>query len=324
MPYAYDPTLGDPVEWLKFLESLSWGEGTSQHRELRKWFGYFASGATDMQKLFLLVGPPRAGKGTIAHVLTALLGELGKVTSASLESFGKTFGMENLLDKSCLIIPDLREGRSTDLAAVTERMLTISGGDVVQIGRKYRPAWVGKLSCRVIIMTNAVPKLPDPSGAIATRFETLKMTKSFLHHEDTGLLDRLLPELPQILLWSLRGLRDLRAEGFIPQDNGLLDRIKTASTAMHEFVEDHLILDPDAQTFQDIVHQRYTEFCKDNGHRAMSHSRFKIALESMNTGVHEIRPYVNGQRGPRMWSGARLVDLMKQVRSPWDDAQAAD
>ncbi len=89
---------------------------------------------------------------------------------------------------------------------------------------------------------------------------------------------------------------------------------------MHEFIEDHLIVAPGAETFQDIVYQRYREFCRDNNHRALSHTQFKTKIENLVHGAQEYRPYVNGERGPRRWKGFRLADLTSRVRSPFDDS----
>ena len=42
---------------------------------LQEYFGYVLSGRTDMHKLLALIGPFRAGKGTIARILTRLVGK---------------------------------------------------------------------------------------------------------------------------------------------------------------------------------------------------------------------------------------------------------
>ena len=41
-------------------------------RTLRQWFGYVLSGRLDLQKMCLVIGPPRSGKGTIARILRDL------------------------------------------------------------------------------------------------------------------------------------------------------------------------------------------------------------------------------------------------------------
>ena len=71
--YAYDARVKEPVEWLRFLQLL-WEQDTQSIATLQELFGLLLTGDTRHQKAFLLVGPIRSGKGTIARVLTALLG----------------------------------------------------------------------------------------------------------------------------------------------------------------------------------------------------------------------------------------------------------
>ena len=73
VPFAYLPDAPRPQRWHRFLRDL-WGEDFETIRTLQEMFGYVLSGDTRQQKLFLLIGPKRSGKGTIARVLTALIG----------------------------------------------------------------------------------------------------------------------------------------------------------------------------------------------------------------------------------------------------------
>ena len=41
---------------------------------LQDWFGYLLLPDTSQEKMLLMVGPPRSGKGTIQKVLTELVG----------------------------------------------------------------------------------------------------------------------------------------------------------------------------------------------------------------------------------------------------------
>jgi putative DNA primase/helicase len=91
------------------------------------------------------------------------------------------------------------------------------GEDSLTIDRKYQSAWTGRLPTRILILTNELPRLADASGALASRFVTLVMTKSFYEQEDLGLASRLLAELPSILNWALEGRDRLERRGyFVP------------------------------------------------------------------------------------------------------------
>ena len=203
LPYCYNPNAAGPREWLSFLSSI-WGSDAEAIETLQEIFGYCLTFDTRQQKIFLLVGPKRSGKGTIAKVLTTLLGG-ENVAAPTLAAIGTNFGLAPLIDKPLGIIADARLSGRADQQVIAERLLSISGEDSLTIDRKYLPAWTGRLPTRILILTNELPRLADASGALASRFVTLVMTKSFYEQEDLGLASRLLAELPSILNWALEG-----------------------------------------------------------------------------------------------------------------------
>ncbi len=203
LAFDFLPDAPAPRQWLDFLNQV-W-PGGEEIELLQEIFGYLLVPDTSQQKIFLLVGPKRSGKGTIGQVLAKLIGERN-VCSPSLNSLGDTFGLEPLIGKQLAIVSDMRVGFKTDIAAVAEDLLRISGEDSVSVNRKFKEAVTGKLAVRFLIMSNETPRLPDASGALASRFIPLMMENSFYGREDHGLTDRLLTELPGILKWAIERL----------------------------------------------------------------------------------------------------------------------
>ena len=97
VPFAYNQVMPDPVGWLKFLASV-WPDDPDSIALLQEYIGYVLSGRTDMQKMLLLIGPTRSGKGTIARMLAELVGR-GHVAGPTLASLGTNFGLSPLLGK---------------------------------------------------------------------------------------------------------------------------------------------------------------------------------------------------------------------------------
>jgi putative DNA primase/helicase len=62
-----------PRAWLEFLGAL-WPHDGEAVGLLQEWFGYCLTADTSQQKMLFVVGPKRAGKGTQARVLAALVG----------------------------------------------------------------------------------------------------------------------------------------------------------------------------------------------------------------------------------------------------------
>ena len=77
LPFDYGaaaPTY--PPLWQSFLRQLWPGDedGKRARLTLQEMFGLMLTADTRYQKIFMIVGPKRSGKGTIARVLTRMLG----------------------------------------------------------------------------------------------------------------------------------------------------------------------------------------------------------------------------------------------------------
>jgi putative DNA primase/helicase len=211
VPLDYDPDAPEPTEWLKFLRSL-WGADNDAIALIQEWFGYVLSGRLEQQKMLLMIGPIRSGKGTIARTLEKLMGGKNNIAGPTLAQLGTNFGLASLLGKPLAIISDARLG-DTPGHVVVERLLSITGEDTLDVDRKFRDVCTGKLPTRLVMLTNELPKFRDSSGAIATRMLILRMTESFLNREDKELDAKITPELCGILKWSVEGLDRLNKNG---------------------------------------------------------------------------------------------------------------
>ena len=75
--FEYDAHSPKPTEFLTFLDSLWTNERSGAIDDqsiatLQEIFGYLLVGATRLQKIFMIIGPKRSGKGTIGRVLRQL------------------------------------------------------------------------------------------------------------------------------------------------------------------------------------------------------------------------------------------------------------
>lgn len=220
---CYSPDSPEPKLWKAFLKQL-WLDDPQSIETLQEFIGYLLTPDTRQQKILGLIGKSRSGKGTIARVKSSLLGT-GNIVSPTLAQFGNNFGLTPLVGKSAAIIQDARLSGKTDVAQVVERLLSISGEDEQTIDRKFREAWTGKLSTRIVLVSNELPRLTDASDALANRMLILELAQSFLGREDTELTDKLKAELPGILLWAIDGWKRLRARGRFVQPESSKDAI---------------------------------------------------------------------------------------------------
>jgi len=237
----------EPVEWLRFLDTL-WPGDKKSKRLLQEWFGYVISGDVRRHKGMLLIGPPRSGKGTIMTVAGALVGGEGRgMLPVTMSSFSKDFGLQGLESAALVVLGDLR-GSGREAAQAAQSLLEIIGGDAININRKFKDLTAIRPSARVMVGSNEMPRLYDDADAISTRFLMLRMTRSFLGKEDHDLLSRLLPELGGIALWALEGYRRLNArDRFTVPESDAIDRaeFRANSAPLTAFVDDLCIRDPD-------------------------------------------------------------------------------
>jgi putative DNA primase/helicase len=269
LPFAYDPNAPEPARWKQFLSEL-WGDDHESISTLAEIMGYIIGGGTAQQKLFLLVGPKRAGKGTIVRVLTALLGP-ENVAAPTLSSLAQNFGLQPLVGKPLAAIADARLGGRSDSTIAVERLLSISGEDTITIDRKYRDPWTGRLPTRFMVLTNELPRLTDASGTIASRFVILVLTNSFYGSENPGLTDELVAEAPGIFNWALEGVDRLNARGHFKQPGVsaiALRQLEDLASPVSAFVRDRCrIDDPGAVVNKDELWKAWKTWCEDEGAR---------------------------------------------------------
>ena len=256
-----------PERWHQFLDEL-WEDDKESKRLLHEFMGLCLTLDTSFQKILLIVGPRRGGKGTIFRIMGAVLGE-ENVAAPNAESLVNNFGMQPLLEKPLAIISDARfAGKKIQVAI--ERLLNISGEDSVMIDKKYRDPLSVKLPTRFMIASNELPMLPDSAGAIANRFLVLRTTKSFLGREDRTLADALKRELPGILKLMLSGLRRLHRQGFTQTSyqSDFIRELEELGSPIRSFVQECCVLGADKIVSCAILWKEWRRWCDDNGQRS--------------------------------------------------------
>ncbi|MEQ1634752.1 MAG: phage/plasmid primase, P4 family, partial [Planctomycetota bacterium] len=265
LDFDYDPNAASPTRWLQFLNEV-FGEDVQARNLLQEWLGYSLVADTSQQKILLIVGPPRSGKGTIGRVLHALVGEKN-VVNPTVGGLSGPFGLQPLLDKSVAVISDARFS-GPNVHVVTERLLTISGEDAVTIDRKHKECVTVRLQTRFVVLTNELPSLPDASAALARRFVTVQLQNSFYGREDQGLEQKLGAELPGILLWALDGWQRLRDRGRFEQPDSARkanEEIEDLASPARAFVRDCCELGAGLRVSQEALYDQFRVWCDQEG-----------------------------------------------------------
>jgi putative DNA primase/helicase len=296
LPYAFD-WQAKCDRWLEFLNDVFNGDQESI-TALQMWFGYLLTQDTSQQKMMMVIGEPRSGKGTIMRTLDAMLGP-GAVANPSLSQLASPFELHGLVGKSVGIIGDARLSHRTDEVAVTERLLSITGQDPQDVQRKHMPTLHAvKLAIRFMLFSNELPALHDSSAALMTRCILLVMPNSYVGREDHSLGPRLIEELPGILIWSIIGRRMLDDAGRISQPESgrdLLKQFRSMVSPVSLFVEEGCVRGGEIETKE--LFDYWCEWCKENDlAEKIAIHHFARKLKAVVPGIRTERKSSNGFR----------------------------
>jgi putative DNA primase/helicase len=297
-----------PKQWLSFLNDL-WPNDGESIATVQEIFGLCLTSNTRYQKAFMLVGPPRSGKSTIARVLTGLVGQ-ENVVGPTLTDLAAEFGMATFIGKRVACVPDARIGKGANRDKISERLLSITGDDVQNINRKYRDYWTGRLQVRFIVLSNELPEFDERSGALAGRFIVLALIHSFFGKEDLKLTDKLLMELPGILNWAIEGWRRLSARGhFVQPQSGLelLDALENLSSPIKAFVKERCVVAPNRSIECHRLHNAYLGWSasENNYCDLLSRNLFSRTLRAAVPGISVTQPRRSGKQ-VRVFNGIDL------------------
>ncbi|MEV7600043.1 phage/plasmid primase, P4 family [Kitasatospora sp. NPDC089797] len=316
VPFDYDRNAPAPARWLGFLAEL-WPDDPGAVGALQEFFGYVISGRTDLQKILLIIGPPRSGKGTIARTITDLVGK-ANMAGPTMSSLTTNFGLSDIIGKSLAIVADGRLPRQ-GAETVVERLLAISGEDTITVDRKHKDPWSGRIPARFMLLSNELPAFADASGAIASRLIILTMTNSFLGREDTTLDRDLKKELPGILNWALDGLARLAERGrFLePESSAEAVAMLAASVSpIKAFLGERCVVAPDEQVSTEMLFEAWKDWCDLSGRdRKGTKETFGRNLLAAIPGLRRSRKRVGGLQVP-MYVGLRLMTAQDREDSP--------
>lgn len=243
VPYEYAPQREAPT-WLAFLNDV-FESDPQRVALLQEWFGYMLSPTYQYHKIMLLLGAPRSGKGTIGHIIKALVGKQN-YSGCALSSFAKDDFLDSMRNVTVAFSGDTAKKVHVNVAeTVAENMKKISGNDAVDFARKYKSRLSCVLPCRITLAANHVPRLFDDSGALAGRLLVLPFEVSFANREDPALLGKLLAEVEGIAVWALQGLARLNANRcFTSPDasEGDVQLIAESYSPLRQFIDARCLL----------------------------------------------------------------------------------
>ena len=293
---VYDTESKEPKSWLKFLNTALVDE--ESRMLLQEWFGYCLVQDTRKQKILMTVGKPGSGKGTAVRVLQWLIGS-GAYCSLDFEKVGDRFALQSALGKSVMIFPDARQSYGQTKGNVISTLLSISGEDDIFIDRKHVPPVTQKLNTRIMIVSNDVINLSDPSGALNRRMLWIRFP-GFKGPEDTDMMNKLQLELSAILNWAIEGYHRVLETGRFTEPTSsayLREAFQEQSSPIKSFIEDMCdVGDGNRQATADI-YKHWSIWRKIKGYKgAQTEAGFGKQLISADMRIQKDRVQKDGVR----------------------------
>jgi putative DNA primase/helicase len=279
LPFAYDPNATCSV-FDNFLNDIFDGNKETIDYIL-KYICYLLLPTYAFQKVLVWIGSGRNGKGTLANIITNLLGP-DNVSNQSIHDLADNqFSAIHLRGKLVNFSSELKT-KDIELDMIKQ----LSGGDWISARELYKNAVKFQNIARLIIQANELPRFSEVGNAVTERFEFINFPKQFNgNNADTRLSDKLNLELSGIFNRVIGKMNDIiDSDGRIyfeaPADittykNTVLSQLNNVV----EFVRECCVTDSKAETSLQSIFRGYTDWCGENNYRAVGKRTFRSTLE---------------------------------------------
>lgn len=299
LSYDYDESATCP-EWEQTIDV--WLDGDKQRIELlRQWICYLVRGRVDQQKIWVLSGVPRSGKGTITSLVRLLLGA-DNCSAPLMGQFVSDFGLENSVGKQAIIVGDAHVSKG-DPAGILDKLKSISGKDVIQVNRKNKTQVEAQLG-QLIIACNDMADIPDESNALISRYSILNFKKSFAGKEDAELLGRLTKELSGIYNWAIKA-GDFNRFLSTDEETALKEGLVASANPVRAWARGHCKADSANATDKEGLYVSYESWCEEN------HAKKKAKGAFFKT-LYQVFPYA--KEGRKRDKGGTRVRVVEGIR----------
>lgn len=262
-----------PEKYIDFLISSS-EEDLETVELIKEYGGYILADSYFLHKMLIVEGVPGGGKSILSKILQACVGSAYH-SAVSLGGLAGNFGLGTLPGVKLAVMSEARTVDFATLKAVIPILLKITGQDYVDSVRKGVDAHTELLECKLLLMTNRTPVLPDDTGALIQRLMLIRFNKTFRGTSDDILgLDRVIlkTELASIIRWHLQGLEALSKRKYFEEpETGIKVRkmLETQIDPLKTFIKKYFIIDTNKIDTEYITQHEFIlyfrAYCKQIG-----------------------------------------------------------
>ena len=200
LPYDFDPRAPEPTHFLNYCK-FQWND-PNVHLLVEEMLGDILLSDPRWRVFYNMLGKPFAGKSSLAEMIEQLVGERNRC-AVDLQDFATDFGLEGAVGKKLILVSEAGVNARYS-SSIAEKIKRITGNDLVNIKRKFKPPLSVRLNAKILAVSNHLPRLLDDSGALFDRLIPLQFTRSIDRTKaDIHFPAKLKAELPGIVLLAL-------------------------------------------------------------------------------------------------------------------------
>lgn len=265
---------GDCPTWRDFLD---FALGEQEQLLLQEFAGYCLLRHNKYKRALMIYGPPDTGKTVVQEVFSRLVGgAVSKVRSADL---GNPDRLAPIMGKAINFLSEL--GRRAQLDDAGFKQL-VSSGEPVQINRKYKDVIEYTPHCKIIAVTNHLPRVYDDSGAVFKRLLLIEMARQ-PEVVNTELGDLIAEEMQGVFAWAVAGAERLvrnRGQFTVPESSTTaVAEYEQEQDPMTDFLPDYIEPDPESMVKVADLREAYHYYAKTHGQYTMSARSFGLQLK---------------------------------------------
>ena len=292
MPYPYIPDAECP-RWDKFITEIT-AEDAKRQENLQFIAGYALFNDCRHEKIFVLTGDGSNGKTIFTKVLEQLYGP-ENVTHINPKGVTEAFERIHLRASLLNIAGEIK----SDLSDTEETLKQIASGESIQACYKGKDFIHFKPRAKMIFCCNGQLRSSDTSDGLARRLTIIDFPCKFVEYPDKDdpyqkeidimLYGKLIDELPGIFNWAYQGYKDLLHFGAFTETDEhqrLMQAFRQASNPIECFIDDLMDAPPD-KISRTSLYRQYVFWCEDNGHHALSSTRFHPEFRRVTKKTYE-------------------------------------
>lgn len=260
-PIEYNPEASCPkIE--KFLKEVT--EKEEDIRGIYELIGYLLLPEYLYQKAWMFSGEGCNGKSTLLSLIEKIIGEKNCSHIPLQQLTGNGFLGAELYGKLTNIYADLPDKALYQ----TGQFKMLTGGDTLMAEKKFRDPFSFRNFARLIFSCNRIPFTNDDTKAFFRRWIILQFNK-VIENPDVELLKKLSTkgELSGLLNKALEGWERLTKTSIFSNERGveeLAEDYMKLSDPAYAFFTEKLIPDSDSYIENNILNNRFSEYCRDN------------------------------------------------------------